>query len=226
MAQLEPAAVETEPVSSDGARQPRLTGAQRQKSILDAAAEVFARRGYDGARIEEIAIQAGVSKALIYQHFVGKRELYSEILRNGTEESLRRSLEAAAPGQDSVQRLERGLGAFLDFVVENPTVWRVIEQEVSDPEIIAVDQSRQKISEKTIAAVLAADEEMARLNLSPERLELFAVMINGASVRAANWWIDNPSVDRQDILEPLMQFMWLGLDRIRAGEGLGNSDST
>lgn len=215
--------VHPEVTDRDAVRQPRLSGAQRHRSILDAAADVFARRGYDGARVEEIAAAAGVSKALIYEHFKGKRDLYAYIMRNGTAESLRRVLEAAAPGQGSVQRLERGLSAFLDFVAEHPSIWRVIEQEVSDPEIIALDQSQQKRSEKAIAQLLAADEEIARQDLSPESLDLFAVMINGASVRAANWWIDNPSVDRKDILEPLMQFMWLGLERIRGGEGYRES---
>jgi AcrR family transcriptional regulator len=199
----------------DAARPRRLTGAQRQRSIVYAAAEVFARRGYDAARIDEIAAAAGVSKALIYEHFKGKRELYAHIMRNGTEESLRRVLEASALGQNSVQRLQRGLSAFLDFVAEQPTVWRVIEQEVSDPEIIALDQSQQTRSEDAIAQLLASDEKIAPQDLSPEDLKLLAVMINGASVRAANWWIENPSVDQKNVLASMMRFMWLGLERIR-----------
>ena len=221
-AQLEQLDAETKAAGGAPSRRPRLTGAQREKSIVDAATEVFAWRGYDGARIEEIAATAGISKALIYQHFTGKRDLYGHIMRSGTEEHLRRVLEAAAPGQHSKQRFERGLSAFLDFVAEHPSLWRVIEQAVSDPEIIALDQSQQKRSEKAIAQLLASDEEIARQDLSPERLELLAVTINGASVRAANWWMDNPTVNRQEILEWLIQFMWLGLERIRTGEGSGD----
>lgn len=203
-------------------RQPRLTGAQRQRSIIEAAADVFARRGYEGARIEEIAAAAGVSKALIYEHFEGKRELYAHIMRSGTQEHLRRVLEATALVEGSVQRMEHGLRAFLDFVAENPTLWRVIEQEVSDPEIIALDQSQQKRGEAAIAQMLAGDEEIARQNLSPRKLDLLAVMINGASVRAANWWIENPSMERDEVLLHMMRFMWLGLERIRSADRDGN----
>jgi AcrR family transcriptional regulator len=202
---------------SGSVRRRRLSGAERQQSIVDAAARVFAERGYDGARIEQIAEEAGVSKALIYEHFEGKRALYAHISRKGTHESLERVLEAAADGENSVQRMERGLTAFLDFVAENPTVWRVIEQDVSDPEIIAQDQSQQHRGEQAIAAMLAADEEIARQGLSPESLELLSVMINGASVRAANWWLDHPVVNRDQMLSLMMRFMWLGLERIRRG---------
>jgi AcrR family transcriptional regulator len=213
------------PAEHNGARRRRrrLTGAQRQRSILYAAAEVFARHGYDGARIEEIAEAAGVSKGLIYEHFKGKRELYAHIRSKGTAESLDRVLEAAAAADaDSRQQLEAALSAFLDFVAEQPLVWQVIEQEVSDPEINALMQSQQQRSEQAIAALLAADELMAAQDFDPEQIELLGVMINGAAVRAANWWLANPSVDRSQVLGPVMQFMWLGLEQIRLGAQLAD----
>jgi len=226
---MEPVPVSSRPgdgspvADHNGARRRRLTGAQRQRSILYAAAEVFARRGYDGARIEEIAEAAGVSKGLIYEHFKGKRELYAHIRSKGTAESLDRVLEAAAAADaDSRQQLEAALSAFLDFVAEQPLVWQVIEQEVSDPEINALMQSQQQRSEQAIAALLAADELMAAQDFDPEQIELLGVMINGAAVRAANWWLANPSVDRRQVLGPVMQFMWLGLEQIRLGAQLAD----
>jgi AcrR family transcriptional regulator len=214
---------EASPVAEhNGARRRRLTGAQRQRSILYAAAEVFARRGYDGARIEEIAEGANVSKALIYEHFKGKRELYAHIRSKGSSESMQRWLEAAeaAKDADSRSRLEVALGAFFDFVAEQPLVWRVVEQEASDPEIMALDQTAQLRSEHAIAALLAADEDVAALGLESYQLELLAVMMNGAAVRAANWWLANPSLDRDQIVSSVLQFMWLGLDQIRVGTQL------
>ena len=192
----------------------RLTGTQRQRSIEFAAAEVFARRGYDAARIGEIATAAGVSKALIYEHFESKRDLYSHIVRKGTLEHLEGVLHAAAAGADAVQSMELGLRAFLNFVAEQPEVWRVIGQEAPDAEIIALDQSQQKRSERALAQLLAEDERIVQQELSAEQLELLAVMINGASVQAANWWIENPSLDREAVLTVMMRLLWMGLQRI------------
>ena len=47
----------------------RLTAEERRTGILDAALAVFSRRGYHAASIDDIATEAGVSKALIYEHF-------------------------------------------------------------------------------------------------------------------------------------------------------------
>ena len=202
----------------------RLTGAERQKSILDAATDVFALRGYEGARIEEIAAAAGVSKALIYEHFPGKRELYAQILTVGTQEWRERVFEAIGTAKGSVALMERGFGAYLDFVAENPNRVRVLEQEVSDPEIVALDHSQQRRAERAIAQLLANDEYVAaRDDIDPMHLELLGVMINGASVRAAKWWIENPSVPRDEVLKLLMRFMWLGLERIRRNAAGGAS---
>jgi AcrR family transcriptional regulator len=207
-----------------GARRRRLSGAQRQRSILYAAAEVFARRGYDGARIEEIADQANVSKALIYEHFKGKRDLYAHIRGKGTADSLQRTLEAVAAAENGESKtlLEAGLNAFFEFLAEQPLVWRVIQQEVSDPEIAALTESDLQRSEHAIAALLAADDLIAGQDLGSDQIELIAAMMHGATDRAARWWLDNPSADRDKVADALMQLMWLGLDQIRVGATLAD----
>jgi AcrR family transcriptional regulator len=228
--------VEQEEVAGSAAlpRQPRLSGAERQASIVDAATDVFARRGYEGARIEEIAETAGVSKALIYEHFAGKSDLYAHIHRTSTDEHFRRVLSATGGANGSVEQMERGLSAYLEFIGEYPDRWRVIQQEVSDPAIIAQDHSIQKLAEHTIAQMLAADPEIARQELSEDQLELLGVMINGAIARASDWWVDNESaMGREEVVRYLMRFMWLGLERIRrdnfygvrSQNGAGNSAS-
>jgi AcrR family transcriptional regulator len=186
--------------------------------IFDAAAEVFARRGYDGARLEEIASAAGVSKALIYEHFEGKRELFTQIFRRGTDELLGLVLASAAAEEDSHARLEAGLRTFLGFVSDQPAIWRVIEQDVSDPELVELDHSCQARSERAYATLVAHDERIARQGLDSAKTDLFAVMINGAAVRAANWWLEHPDTECSVVLESIMDFVWLGMDRIAAGD--------
>jgi TetR/AcrR family transcriptional regulator len=51
-----------------------------RQALLDAEATLFAERGYDGARVDEIARRARVNKAMISYHFAGKRGLYNTIL--------------------------------------------------------------------------------------------------------------------------------------------------
>ena len=64
----------------------RETRAERQArtraELLDAAASVFARRGYHGASIEEIAEQAGYSHGAVYSNFTGKAELFLTVFED------------------------------------------------------------------------------------------------------------------------------------------------
>ena len=59
-------------------------------SILQAGAVEFARVGFSGARIDEIAVCAGVNKRMIYHHFGAKKGLYREILDHLSELGLER----------------------------------------------------------------------------------------------------------------------------------------
>jgi hypothetical protein len=51
----------------------------QQQQILNAAADVFSRKGYNGTTITDIASLAGVNPATIYRYFSGKRELFDAL---------------------------------------------------------------------------------------------------------------------------------------------------
>ncbi len=63
----------------------RLDGEERRRSIVESAMPLFARRGFAGTTTREIARQAGVSEALLFQHFPSKAALYQEILAQGCD---------------------------------------------------------------------------------------------------------------------------------------------
>ena len=58
----------------------RMTGTQRREQLLDVGRSLFAERGYDGTAVEEIALRAGVSKPVVYEHFGGKEGLYAVVV--------------------------------------------------------------------------------------------------------------------------------------------------
>jgi AcrR family transcriptional regulator/ferredoxin len=58
-----------------------VTAADTRERLLRGAAEVFARRGYDGTRVADIAAAAGVSNGALYAHFGSKAELLVAALR-------------------------------------------------------------------------------------------------------------------------------------------------
>lgn len=54
-------------------------GTATRERILSEALDVFARHGYEGARMEKIAAQVGINKASLYFHFKSKEELFRQL---------------------------------------------------------------------------------------------------------------------------------------------------
>src|SRR5947207_9276224 len=77
----------------------RLTAGARRQAILTAAKQVFGSHGYHATTTRDIAAAAGVSEALLYQHFDGKRQLFEHVV-HGAAGELERRIEAATAGAD------------------------------------------------------------------------------------------------------------------------------
>ena len=67
--------------------------------LLDAAEEVFAKRGFEGASLEEIAETAGYTRGAIYKHFGGKEELFLEANTRFNERYIQSFAEMVDPAE-------------------------------------------------------------------------------------------------------------------------------
>jgi AcrR family transcriptional regulator len=185
----------------------------RREAILAAAEEVFARSGYHGASLDDIAQAAGISKALIYEHFASKRELHASLINAHVEEIFERLQANAAAGQPGEQRLRGGIDAFLSFVEEHREAWRALFRDAADPEVADVIERVQAQATAVIAALIAADPEAP--HEGERAIEMHAALLSGAVQSLANWWHDNQDVPREQLVERAMDFCWIGIDRLR-----------
>ena len=81
-----------------------VTAAETRERLLRAAADVFARQGYDGTRVADIAATAGVSNGALYAHFGSKAELLVAALHTHGRRPLA-DLLAAGPGRPVTELL-------------------------------------------------------------------------------------------------------------------------
>src|SRR3954449_7373550 len=65
--------------------------------LLDAAEEVFARKGFQGASLEEIAETAGYTRGAIYKHFGSKEELFLEANKRFNERYVHSFIDVIDP---------------------------------------------------------------------------------------------------------------------------------
>jgi AcrR family transcriptional regulator len=196
----------------------RLKPEVRRERLLEAAASVFAERGYEAARIEQIADAAGVSAGLLYRHFAGKRELYAELVHRADKELLRHLAEAAAPGPPSGRRLERGVDAVLAFVEGHRNLWRMLMRDVVDPEIAGLREESHRQAVSVVAGLIRLDPALEQHGVTELEVERMAVLIVGSTTTLAEWWADHPQVPRSELVTTLMGVMWLGFERLREGE--------
>ena len=87
--------------------------AARRDAILDAALTVFAERGFEAARLDDVAAQAGVAKGTLYLYFKDKEALFEEVVRSAASPIVERlSVLAAAPDMPMTVMLDALFGLF------------------------------------------------------------------------------------------------------------------
>jgi TetR/AcrR family transcriptional repressor of nem operon len=132
-----------------------------REKILDVAEALFARRGYAGVGLRQVADQVGLGKSSLFHHFPSKRHLYGEVL----ERVLRRIGEAIDPvlaaANDPVLRLERTIGALVDALAEVPTTARLLLRALFEDEEFGSETPPELLgAERTLARILG---DFARL---------------------------------------------------------------
>lgn len=98
----------------------RLSPEDRRNELLALGAKVFGQRPYDEVRIDEIAAQAGVSRALMYHYFPDKRAFFAAVVRTETERLFDATNTPPEPGQSLFDQARSGVLAYLRFDERNP----------------------------------------------------------------------------------------------------------
>jgi AcrR family transcriptional regulator len=126
---------------------------QTTRRILDGAAAVFAKGGYAGTSMEEIAAAANVSKLLLYRDFAGKRELYQAVLDRtiaGIREhvpdeasnlALRNLISAARADADGFTLLFRHAAREPEFA-DVAAGWHEMSVRLADEQLAAIEPDR------------------------------------------------------------------------------------
>jgi TetR/AcrR family transcriptional regulator len=155
--------------------------AERTRAAILAAAELlFAARGFEATRLEDVAEQVGIRRASIVYYFRDKRDLYEAVLRDVFDGLLVEVQRALAGPEALAARIEAAVSAWVGYVGRRPSLPRLLLREVLDasgeapvlrPQTAPFFQLAQRL--------LAADEAAGEAPLDPAHL---ASAIAGTSV--------------------------------------------
>ena len=175
----------------------RLSAAQRREVIEQAATEVFAERGYQGAGMDEIARRSGVTPPVLYDHFDSKLDLFRRLLERTRDELLdmwRAQLGGTIP---------EAVDAWARYVEEHPFAARMYFQDPSgDPDVRGIHAEVTGSARAALGAILGQRPGGTEIAGAGElELEMAAEVIRSALTGLAIWWIDHPEVPREKIVQ-------------------------
>ena len=231
---LLPSHVVTTPTTTTDASTPSPDGrstrwdqhrAIRRRELVDATLRAIRQHGA-GVGMDDIAAVAGTSKTVIYRHFTDRQGLYAAvcesvdalILRNL---ALARDVEAAGAGggvgadlstaELSPRALVAGaVEAYLTLVEKDPEVYRfvvtapLLDQTSGDPAAMVTDHIAAQMTE-----VVA--EALARAGRSTAPAPVWGAGLVGMVRAAADRWLADPAMSRQELTEHLTDLAWGGL---------------
>lgn len=130
--------------------------------ILDAAEVLFARRGFQGVGLAEVAEAADLSKSSLFHHFSSKAQLYAAVIARimaRIEDVLMRSL---ADGGTPATRLERWLEVLIDVLAAEPAYPRLLLRSLFEDDELTGDLAEEREAREHIAHILAAGARLLR----------------------------------------------------------------
>ena len=112
-------------------RVPSLRGERTRSAILRAAEALFAERGFEATRLEDVAAAVGIRRASIVYYFRDKRALYDAVLEEVLE-ALRVAIAGALSARGAAAvRVVAAVAAWIEFLGERPTFGRLLLRELA-----------------------------------------------------------------------------------------------
>jgi AcrR family transcriptional regulator len=188
-----------------------MTGKERREQLLDIGRRLFAERGLEGTSIEEIALQADVSKPVVYEHFGGKEGLYAVVVDREVERFLAMATRLLED-ENHMEKFEVAAVELLRYVQDNSDGFRIL-----------VRDSNPSSGSGTFASLLsdiAGQVEYILGDLFEERgydpklTSMYAQMLVGMVAFAGQWWLDARKPELEEVAAHLVNLAWHGLSEL------------
>jgi AcrR family transcriptional regulator len=164
-----------------------LPRAQRQAAILGGAAEAFARAGYAGTSMEDIAAASGITKLIVYRHFDSKETLYRAVLQRVFDRLAEEFLAAYSQRAGSI-----GARTLLTVAREDPAGFELLWRHAArEPEFAAYARELRDRAVDASRALLAG-------RVDPSLHEWAAQTVFSYLVEATLNWLEFGNSARDD----------------------------
>ena len=181
---------------------------EREESIVAEATERFARSGYGGTSVADIAAGAGISKPLIYQYFGSKDGLFLACLPQVAGPMLER-LEVAWQHEDNtVLSRVATLGAVFDSLEPQRVAWLLLFDETM-PDTGSIAEAANAYRARTMQVAASGSARFLEARGISDLLDTSALSAvwTGLVNSLVLWWLDHPDVTAAQMTERCRRLM-------------------
>ncbi len=164
--------------------------ADRPAEILSAALEVFAERGFQAARLEEVAKRAGVSKGALYLYFETKADLFRAVVTDAISPNIEHVKGLASAPVPFEQAVRMGVGMLARKVVTDRRITGVVKLVIAEsrnhPELATIwFETVVQPGVQLISGLIEAAQARGEVRAGDPRLFAFGLM--GPMVLSMVW---------------------------------------
>ena len=145
-----------------------------EEKILDAARKVFVRKGMYGARMQDIADEAGINKALLHYYFKNKQKLFEEIFMEAASQLFPKINQIFTSDQPLFDKIEQFCEQYITVIIENPYLPMFVLHEMNQDPVYFMSKIWSKnVGPKPQKFIQQIDDEVKKgkiKNISPLHL--------------------------------------------------------
>jgi AcrR family transcriptional regulator len=187
---------------------------ERRGELVDAAVRAIDRDGPD-VSMAAIAVEAGVSKPVLYRYFADKDQLLVAVGQWGADEVLARVVPPLLADIPMRRRIERCMTAYLAAIEEHHQVFLLlVRHRAAGDDPLADGKAR-------IAAALARvlGDALRDIGIDSAGAEPWAQSVVGIGLTTGEWWLERRTMSRAAVSRYLAAFVWHALEGATAEAG-------
>ena len=189
--------------------------AQTRARLLKAARTVFARRGYRGASLEEIAEEAGFSTGAVYSNFSGKADLFLALFEEHLAWQVREYTDAFARAGSLDEEARGGADRWMEILDAQPDYFRLFIEfwasAVRDPELRRMFRERAAALRDAVARLITEGAAERGIPVPPEAADRLATIVVGLGNGLALEKVTDPAAVPNDLYGDALSLIFQSL---------------